>query len=114
MKKIKIITFLLVTLLSFSANAQDKLKEKAIEQVKEFNSKLGEEKLTSTQETKLIDLFIEKQKQIKTIKSEVLDEVAQKEKIKEVHKTFSKKIADEILNEKQKAALKEFNKNKKE
>lgn len=114
MKKIKIITVLFITLLSFSVNAQDKLNEKAIEQVKEFNAKLGDEKLSPSQETKLTELYVEKQKAIKAVKKEVTDEEEQKIKVKELHKFYSKKISDEILNEKQKAALKEYNKNKKE
>ena len=114
MKQIKIIIILFISLMSFSVNAQDKLNEKAIEQVKEFNTKLGNEKLSSEQEAKLTELYVEKQKAIKAVKKEVTDEAVQKEKIKEVHKSFSKRISNEILNEKQKAALKEYNKNKKE
>lgn len=114
MKKIKIFTILFISLLSFSVNAQDKLNEKAIEQVKEFNTKLGNEKLTSSQEIKLTELFVEKQKAIKAVKKEVTEEEEQKLKIKELHKFYSKKISDEILNEKQKVALKEYNKNEKE
>lgn len=112
MKKLKKITILLIFLLCYSVNAQDKMKEKAIELTAEFNTKLGAEKLSTDQETKMIALFEEKQKEIRSIKKEVTDEEEQKEKIKEVHKAYSKKIAVEILNEKQKLALKEYNKNK--
>ncbi len=114
MKKIKFITVLFIALLSFSINAQEKLKEKAVEQVQEFNVKLGNEKLSPEQETKLTELYVEKLKAIKAVKKEVTDEEEQKIKVKELHKFYSKKISDEILNEKQKAALKEYNKNKKE
>lgn len=112
MKQIKFIAVVLMMFMSFSISAQEKLKEKAIELTKEFNQKLGVEKLSADQETKMIALFEEKQKEIRTIKKEVTDEEEQKEKIKEVHKAYSKKIAAEILNEKQKLALKEYNKNK--
>ena len=112
MKQIKFIAVVLMMFMSFSISAQEKLKEKAIELTKEFNLKLGVEKLSADQETKMIALFEEKQIEIRTIKKQVTDEEEQKEKIKEVHKNYSKKIASEILNEKQKLALKEYNKNK--
>lgn len=114
MKKFKIITVLFITLLSFSVNAQDKQKEKAVELTNEFNLKLGNEKLSPDQETKMIKLFIERQTEIKLVKKEITDEEEQKVKIKEIYKNYSKRIADEVLNEKQKVALKEYNKNKKE
>lgn len=113
MKKIKFIAVLLMMFISFSISAQEKIKEKAIELTKEFNEKLGVEKLSIEQESQLINLFIEKQKEIKAIKKEFTNEEEQKEKIKEVHKSYSKKIAEQILNDKQKLALKEYNKNKK-
>lgn len=113
MKHLKTITILFITLLSFSVSAQDKIKEKAIELTKEFNAKLGEEKLSVDQEAKMNALFVERQNEIKAIKKDVADEETQKLKIKEVYKLYAKKISDEILNEKQKTALKEFNKNNK-
>lgn len=113
MKQIKFIAVLLMMFISFSISAQEKIKEKAIELTKEFNEKLGVEKLSIEQESQLINLFIEKQKEIKAIKKEYTNEEEQKEKIKEVHKSYSKKIAEQILNDKQKLALKEYNKNKK-
>jgi DNA-binding protein H-NS len=113
MKHLKTITILFIMLLSFSVSAQDKMKEKAIELTKEFNAKLAEEKLSVDQETKMIALFIERQNEIKTIKKDITDEETQKLKIKEVYKSYAKRISDEILTGKQKAALKEYNKNNK-
>ena len=107
MKKIKTIAILFILFLSFSANAQDKLKEKATEQAKEFNLKLGKESLTPEQENLLVTLFMEKQKEIRNAKKDVSNEEEQKTKIKEINKKFSKRIVDEVLNEKQKVALKE-------
>ena len=107
MKKIKISAILFILFISFSANAQDKLKEKATEQAKEFNLKLGNESLTSEQETMLVSLFMEKQKEIRTVKKDVTNEDEQKAKIKEIHKMYAKRISDKILNDKQKLALKE-------
>lgn len=112
MKQIKTVTILLIMFFSFSVNAQDKMKEKAVELTKELNTKLGTEKLSADQESKVVAIYLERQNEIKVAKNEITDEVAQKAKIKEIHKTYAKKIMDEILNEKQKAALKEFNKNK--
>ena len=112
MKHLKTITILFILLLSFSVNAQDKMKEKAIELTKEFNAKLAEEILSVDQETKMNALFVERQNEIKVIKKEVADEETQKLKIKEVYKSYAKKISDEVLNEKQKLALKEYNKSK--
>lgn len=112
MKPIKYVIILLFLFFNYSVFSQDRIKQKATELTKEFNQKLGVEKLSPDQETKMIALFEEKQKEIRTIKKEVTDEEEQKEKIKEVHKAYSKKIAAEILNEKQKLALKEYNKNK--
>lgn len=114
MKKIKISAILFIIFLSFSANAQDKLKEKATEQAKEFNLKLGNESLTSEQEGLLVSLFIEKQKEIRAVKKEVANEDEQKNKVKEIHKIYAKRISDEILNDKQKMALKENAKKNKE
>mgnify|MGYP000155886295 CR=1 FL=1 len=111
MKQIKIITILFIALLSFSVNAQDKLNEKAIEQVKELNVKLGDEKLSPDQETKLTELYIEKLKAIKAVKKEVADEEEQKVKVKELYKKYAK-LTQEILTKEQKIALKDFTNNK--
>ena len=112
MKQIKIIAILFISLLSFSVNAQEKLKEKAIEQVKEFNTKLGDEKLSPDQETKLTALYVEKLKAIKAVKKEIADEEEQKVKVKELYKKYAK-LTQEILTKEQKIALKEFRFNNK-
>lgn len=114
MKTKQLFQIILLIFFSLTTNAQEKINEKAIELTKEFNLKLGEEKLSTEQESKMIILFIEKQNEVKKVKKEIIDEEQQKLKIKELHKLYSKKISEEILNEKQKAALKEYNKNKKE
>lgn len=111
MKKIKTVTFLFVLSLTSISHAQDKMKEKATEQVKEFNLKLDNETLTSEQETLLVALFAEKQKEIRAVKKEVSSEEDQKKKIKEIQKKYSKKISDEILTDKQRKVLKESSKN---
>lgn len=113
MKKLKLIVALAFIFVSTSnVLAQEKLKEKAAEQTKELNAKLGSETLTAEQETKVTALYVEKIKEIRNVKNEITDEAAQKEKTKEIHKSYSKRISEEILTEKQRAALKEFNKNK--
>jgi hypothetical protein len=116
MKSLKLIaTTLLLALFTQVSFAQDKLEQKATEMVKVMNAKLSDAtKLTNEQEKQLLQLYVEKIKQIKSVRKEITDEVLQKEKVKEINKEYGKKIHETILNKEQKAALKEYRKNNKE
>ena len=109
MRTLKIALVALATTLATSLYSQEKIEQKAAEQTKEFNLKLGEQKLNAEQEKQVTAIYVEKLKEMKELnKNQPTDE--QK---KEVHKKYSKQIS-ELLTKEQKAALKEYNeKNKK-
>lgn len=113
MKKIKNITILFVLLFSLTIQAQDKLEQKAAEMTKELNVKLGEAKLTSEQEQKATAIYVEKLKEIRDLRKSETDAEKLKEQLKEVHKKYAKRLADEVLTKDQKEAFKQ-NKNNKE
>lgn len=109
MKKIKLLFTVFMLALSTSfVFAQEKLEEKAQTQVKEMKAKLETAKvdaLTIEQEKSLTAIYLEKFKKMKEIKNEETDEAVQKEKIKELHKEYAKKI-QAVLTKEQKAGLK--------
>ncbi len=109
MRTLKIALVALATTLATSLYSQEKIEQKAAEQTKEFNLKLGEQKLNAEQEKKVTAIYVEKLIEMKKLnKNQPTDE--QK---KEMHKKYSKQIS-ELLTKEQKAALKDYNeKNKK-
>ena len=115
MKTIKtIIVTLIMTFFSHSTFAQDKIESKAAELVQEMNSKLTDAtKLTPEQQKLMLQLYVEKIKEVRAAKKEITDEVAQKEKVSEINKTYGKKIQETILTKEQREALKEYRKNNK-
>lgn len=110
-----IITLIFGIILALSSQisfGQDKLEQKATEMIKEMNSKLTEvTKLSLEQEKQLLQMYIDKMKEVSNTKKEVTDETIQKEKIKEINKNYGKKINETILNKEQKEVLKEYRKN---
>lgn len=109
MKNFKILLVALATMFATSIYAQDKIEQKAAEQTKEFNLKLGEQKLSADQEKQVTAINVEKLKEMK----ELNNKQASDEEKKAAHKKYSKQISD-LLSKEQKAALKDYNeKNKK-
>lgn len=116
MKTLKTLAIAVVLFLTTQVSfAQEKLEQKAAGLVKEMNAKLTDAtKLTPDQEKQLLQIYIEKIKEVRAAKNEITDETAQKEKVKEINKTYGKKINETILTKEQKEALKEYRKNNKE
>ena len=116
MKKSKsFLMFTFLLLITNFLNAQENLEEKANKLVAEMSEKLINAEapiLTLDQEKNLTTLYLEKLKEIKAIKKEVSNNEEQKEKIKEVNKSYGKKVYDTILTKEQKTALKAYKKNK--
>lgn len=109
MKTLRILILAVTTMFTTTFYAQNKLEQKAIEQTKEFNQKLGEQKLTVDQEKQVTAIYAEKLKEMRELNKK---EATEEEK-KAAHKKYSKQISD-LLTKEQKAALKDYNqKNKK-
>lgn len=110
MKNLKTLVVVLATMFTTTIYAQEKLEQKAAEQTKEFNQKLGEQKLSADQEKQVTAIYVEKLKEMK----ELVKKQATDEEKKGVQKKYSKQVND-LLSKEQKAALKDYNeKNKKD
>lgn len=101
-KKTIIFIFALVT---FGMNAQEKKEQRAKELTEKFGEKLGDQKLSADQVSKIELIFAEKLKEIKNLKTEGLSEEDKKAKTKEINKSYTKKI-HALLTKEQKEMLK--------
>ena len=113
MKTLKSIAItLLLTFCVQISFAQEKIEQQASEMVKEMNAKLTDAtKLSNEQEKQLLQLYMEKIKEVRAAKNETTVETLQKEKVKEINKSYGKKINETILTKEQREALKEYRKN---